>query len=114
MPRFTYQARSRTGQKVAGVMLAEHEEQLALKLREMDLYLVNATVDDSSVPSYITRLFKRRELINFTVHLSAAIGGGIPILQAFEDLELQTSNRRMKRDIGMLKEDLRGGSSLSD
>src|SRR3989338_1920867 len=114
MPRFTYQARSRTGQKVAGVMLAENEEQLALTLSEMDLYLVNAKLDDSSVPFYITRPVKRRELINFTVHLSAAIGGGIPILQAFEDLELQTSNRRMKRAIGIITEDLRGGSSLSD
>ena len=95
-------------------MLAENEEQLALTLREMDLYLVNAKLDDSSVPSYITRPVKRRELINFTVHLSAAIGGGIPILQAFEDLELQTSNRRMKRAIGIITEDLRGGSSLSD
>ncbi len=95
-------------------MLAENEEQLALTLREMDLYLVNAKLDDSSVPFYITRPVKRRELINFTVHLSAAIGGGIPILQAFEDLELQTSNRRMKRAIGIIMEDLRGGSSLSD
>lgn len=95
-------------------MLAENEEQLALTLREMDLYLVNAKLDDRSVPFYITRPVKRRELINFTVHLSAAIGGGIPILQAFEDLELQTSNRRMKRAIGIITEDLRGGSSLSD
>ncbi len=95
-------------------MLAENEEQLALTLREMDLYLVNAKLDDISVPFYITRPVKRRELINFTVHLGAAIGGGIPILQAFEDLELQTSNRRMKGAIGVIMEDLRGGSSLSD
>jgi type IV pilus assembly protein PilC len=95
-------------------MLAESEEQLAMTLREMDLYLVSAKLDEASTPFYITRPVKRRELINFTVHLSAAIGGGIPILQAFEDLELQTTNRRMKRAIGMIMEDLRGGSSLSE
>ena len=114
MPRFNYQARSRSGQKVTGIMLAEDEGQLAITLREMDLYLVNAKVDDSSAPIYITRPVKRRELINFTVHLAAAIGGGIPILQAFEDLELQTTNRRMKRAVGVIMEDLLGGSSLSD
>lgn len=114
MPRFSYQARSRSGQKVTGIMLAENEEQLALTLREMDLYLVNTKVDDSSGPVYITRPVKRRELINFTVHLAAAVGGGIPILQVFEDLELQTSNRRMKSAIGVIMEDLRGGSTLSD
>jgi type IV pilus assembly protein PilC len=95
-------------------MLAEDEAQLTMTLREMDLYLVNAKVDDSSAPIFITRPVKRRELINFTVHLAAAIGGGIPILQAFEDLELQTTNRRMKGAIGVIMEDLRGGSSLSD
>ena len=95
-------------------MLADNEEQLAITLREMDLYLVNAELDDSSGPIYITRPVKRRELINFTVHLAAAIGGGIPILQAFEDLELQTSHRRMKSAIQVIMEDLRGGSSLSD
>ncbi len=95
-------------------MLAEDEGQLAITLREMDLYLVNAKLDDSSAPIFITRPVKRRELINFTVHLAAAIGGGIPILQAFEDLELQTANRRMKSAVGVIMEDLRGGSSLSD
>ncbi|TAK06505.1 type II secretion system F family protein [bacterium] len=114
MPRFNYQARNRSGQRVTGVMLAEDEAQLAVTLREMDLYLVNAKVNDRSAPIYITQPVKRRELINFTVHLAAAIGGGIPILQAFEDLELQTTNRRMKSAIGVIMEDLRGGSSLSD
>lgn len=95
-------------------MLADNDEQLALTLREMDLYLVSSRADDSSGPIYITRPVKRRELINFTVHLAAAIGGGIPILQAFEDLELQTSNRPMKKAIGVIMEDLRGGSSFSD
>lgn len=99
---------------MAGIMLAEDEGQLAITLREMDLYLVNSKIDDSSGPIYITRPVKRRELINFTVHLAAAIGGGIPILQAFEDLELQTSNRRMRTAVRAIMEDLRGGSSLSD
>ena len=114
MPRYNYQARNRSGQKVTGVMLAEDEGQLALTLREMDLYLVNAKIDHTSAPVYIGRAVKRRELINFTVHLAAAVGGGIPILQAFEDLELQTTNRRMKSAVGTIMDDLRGGSSLSD
>lgn len=114
MPRFKYQARNRVGQKIDGIMLAENEEQLALTLREMDLYLVNAGPDKVSTPIYITRPLKRRELINFTIHLAAALGAGIPILQALEDLKGQTQNRRLKRAIQTVMEDLRGGSSLSD
>ena len=99
---------------MTGVMLAEDEGRLALTLREMDLYLVDAKIDHISAPVFIGRAVKRRELINFTVHLAAAVGGGIPILQAFEDLELQTTNRRMKSAVGTIMDDLRGGSSLSD
>ncbi len=113
MPRFNYQARSRAGQKVTGIMLAEDEQQLALTLREMDLYLVDAREEARSGP-VITRGVKRRELINFTIHLAASIGAGIPILQAFEDMELQTTNRRMIGAIRIIIEDLRGGSSFSD
>jgi type IV pilus assembly protein PilC len=113
MPRFTYKARSRSGQKVDGIMLADNEEQLALTLREMDLYLVDAGSEKAPAPSLFGRPVKRREIINFTVHLSASIGAGIPILQAFEDVERQTTNHRMKKAIQVITEDLRGGSSLS-
>jgi type IV pilus assembly protein PilC len=94
-------------------MLAENEDQLALILRDMDLYLVKAKPEGNSTPIYITRPVKRRELINFTVHLSSAIGAGIPILQAFEDLEQQTTNPKMKKAIQTIIEDLGGGASLS-
>ncbi len=94
-------------------MLADNEEQLALTLREMDLYLVDTKPEKASAPSLFSRPVQRREIINFTVHLSASIGAGIPILQAFEDLERQTTNRSMKKAIQVVMEDLRGGSSLS-
>ncbi|HEY2988016.1 MAG TPA: type II secretion system F family protein [Candidatus Binatia bacterium] len=114
MPRFNYQARSRSGQKVSGVMLADNEGQLALTLREMDLYLVGAKPEKQSRPIFSRSPVKRRELINFTVHLAAAIGAGIPMLQSFEDLSEQTSNPKMAATIRVITEDLRGGSSLSD
>ncbi|MFQ5918251.1 MAG: type II secretion system F family protein [Candidatus Binatia bacterium] len=113
MPRFKYHARNWAGEKVDGVMLAEDEEQLALTLRGMDLYLVGGKPERASTPIYVTRPVKRRELITFTVHLVTAVGAGIPILQAFEDLEVQTSNRVLKRAIPVIVEDLRGGTSLS-
>jgi type II secretory pathway component PulF len=94
-------------------MLAENEDQLALTLRQMDLYLVAAKLERSTAPIYVTRPVKRTELINFTVHLSSAIGAGIPILQAFEDLVHQTTNLRMKKALQMIMDDLHGGSSLS-
>jgi len=94
-------------------MLANDEEQLAITLREMDLYLVSAEPDRVSTPIYITRPVNRRELINFTTHLATAIKAGIPILQALEDLEIQTTNRAMKGAIQVIMQDLRGGASLS-
>ncbi len=113
MPRFKYQARNQMGEKVGGVMLASDEDQLAVTLRDMDLYLVNAKLERVSTPIYLTRPVKRRELIHFTSQLVTAIKAGIPILQALEDLEGQTTNRAMKSAIQVIMEDLRGGASLS-
>lgn len=42
MPRFSYWARNLAGQKINGVMLADNDDELALTLREMGLYLVKA------------------------------------------------------------------------
>ncbi len=112
--RFNYQARNLVGQKVDGVMLADDEGQLAWTLRQMDLYLIAAKPEKISTPIYITRPVKRKELINFTLHLSTSVGAGITILQSLEDMEEQTSNPAMKRAIQSIIEDLRGGSRLSD
>jgi len=114
MPRFNYRARNLAGQSVGGVMLADNEEQLAVTLRGMDQYLVAARPEKAWSAIYITRSVKLREIINFTVHMSTSIGAGIPILQALEDVEQQTTNRRMQRAIRDITENLRGGSSYSD
>jgi len=95
-------------------MLADNEEQLAVTLRGMDQYLVAARPEKAWSAIYITRPVKLREIINFTVHMSTSIGAGIPILQALEDVEQQTTNKRMQRAIRDITENLRGGSSYSD
>lgn len=94
-------------------MLASDEDQLAVTLRDMDLYLVNAKPERASTPIYLTRPVNRRELIYFTSYLVTSIKAGIPILQALEDLEDQTTNRAMKSAIQAIMEDLHGGASLS-
>ena len=115
MLRFNYRARDGAGQKVGGVMLADNEEELAVTLREMNLYLVAAKPERSTgLSSIIAPRVKRRELINFTVHLSTSVGAGIPILESFEDMEQQTANPTMKKAIQVIMEELRGGSSLSE
>lgn len=114
MPRFNYRARNLAGQRVEGVMTADGEEQLATTLRGMDLYLVAAKPERASTPIYITRPVKGREIINFTIHMSTSIGAGIPILQALEDVQEQTNNKKMQKAIREIADDLRGGSNLSD
>lgn len=85
-----------------------------MTLRGMDLYLVAAKPERASTPIYITRPVKGREIINFTIHMSTSIGAGIPILQALEDVEEQTNNKKMQKAIREIADDLRGGSNLSD
>ncbi len=73
---------------MVGVMLANDEEQLAITLRGMDLYLVRAEPDRVSTPIYLTRPVNRRELINFTTHLVTAIKAGIYLTRPVNRREL--------------------------
>ena len=95
MLRFNYQARDGVGQKVAGVMLADSEEELAVTLREMNVYLVSAKPEKSTGLSAIfAPRVKRRELINFTVHLATSIGASRPDTEgASVSLKFCTSQR---------------------
>lgn len=115
MPRFSYWARNLAGQKINGVMLADNDDELALTLREMGLYLVKAKPQKAiGLSAFFMPRIKRRELITFTVHVGTSIGAGIPILRALEDVEQLTTNKRMRNAVGAIMEDLRGGSSVSE
>ena len=113
MPLFAYKARDDLGAEVSGVLAADTEEVLASSLRERSLYLVQASPRRETKEKFSASGIDRRDIITFSLHLSTVLAVGIPIVQGLEDLERQTEKANFKKVIARIREDLQGGSSLS-
>ncbi len=121
MPQYTYTAIDDDGKPVDGTLKAENEDELATNLSQMGYYLLTATAakQRKKAKKWTKRGFyfgnvNQREIITFTHHLSTVLGAGIPILQGLEDLVEQTEDARFKGILSEIRDDVQGGSNLSD
>ena len=125
MPPYNYTAIDDYGKTLKGTLGAGDEEELATKLSEMGYYLLTATESEKGVKKaarvrkasrgaiYIGRV-KSSEVITFTHHLSTVLSAGIPIIQGLDDLVEQTQDARFKDILTEVRDDVQGGSNLSD
>ncbi|MHC4196282.1 MAG: type II secretion system F family protein [Planctomycetota bacterium] len=123
MPQYTYTAIDDDGKPVDGTLEAENEDELATNLSQMGYYLLTATTakrgekakaKKRSKGGFYFGNVKQREIITFTHHLSTVLSTGIPILQGLEDLVEQTEDARFRNILAETRDDVKGGSSLSD
>jgi len=114
MSSFTYKAKDEQGRTIKGTMIAPNEDQLAISLDQMGLYLI--TAKKTKVPeSYLSwERVKRKDLITFSVHLSTTLSAGIPILQALQDLIEQTEKPKFKKVIEDISRNIQAGNSFSE
>ena len=97
MPQFAYKARDIEGNLVKGAVGAPDEGELATLLKERGLYLVHfkeKKEKKASLGSISFGKIKRRDLIEFTIHLATVLSAGIPILEGLQDLEDRTKNSK--------------------
>lgn len=64
--------------------------------------------------SLFEQRIKRKEVIEFCNNLSLMVGGGISLLEAFDELALNTKNKRFKLIIEEVIFDIRNGTSFSN
>ncbi|MFN3467176.1 MAG: type II secretion system F family protein [Candidatus Brocadiales bacterium] len=119
MPQYDYTAIDDYGKTVKGIIPAEDEQELASKLSQQGYYLLSASsagarAKEGSGFYFYWGKIKPREVITFTHHLSTVLSAGIPILQGLEDLIEQTSDLRFRRMVTDIKNDVQGGSKLSE
>ena len=119
MPQFAYKGRDIMGNLVKGAMDAPDEGELAVLLKERGLYLVHFKEEKekkekkASLGSISFGKIKRKDLIEFTIHLATVLSAGIPILEGLQDLEDRTKNSKFREIIRNVRESIHGGSSLS-
>ena len=113
MSLYNYKAVAADGRQVQGRIDALNLVDLELRLRRMELDLIDGE------PISNRSLFRpggvpRREIIHFCFHLELLIRAGVPILEGLSDLRDTLENPRFREVIAGLVESIEGGLKLSE
>lgn len=120
MPIYSYQAREPNGSIVEGKIEAESERLAFLKLRDQGLFPIAIKWEKSEIvksarkPSFFARRVSLRDLALLSRQFSTMLKAGMTIIGALDVLIHQTSNRRLKLALTMIKKDVEEGNSLSE
>jgi len=119
MPKYSYTAQSLKGESKSGILEAKDEYQLARALRQEGLVLIKAEVEKKStrksleipLPSLGVSL---AEKLFFTRNLRVMIAAGLPLPRALGTLADQAKNKKFKKAILSIQEEVVKGKSFSD
>jgi type IV pilus assembly protein PilC len=116
MPTFKYVAKDAGSRNVTGKIVADNQQAVIEELRKRNLTIISVdAVKESSFTkiSFTSKRVNADDLVIFTRQLATMIDAGIPILQALEALQEQMTQPAFKNVIGIIKDDIQVGSSLS-
>jgi len=112
MPLFNYRAVDPDGHAVAGRIDALNMVDLEMRLRRMELDLIDGT-PVSARNLLGSRNIPRRELIHFCFHLEHLARVKVPILEGLADLRDTLENPRFREVVASLVDGIEGGQTLS-
>ena len=112
MPLYNYKAVDPGGRLTPGRIDALNLVDLEMRLRRMDLDLVNAELI-SNRSLFGAAGVPRRELIHFCFHLELLIRAGVPILEGLSDLRDSLEHPRFREVVASVIESIEGGQRLS-
>jgi type IV pilus assembly protein PilC len=111
MPLHAYKAMDTGGKIVHGRMDALNLVDLEMRLRRMDLDLINGA--QVKPGGFGGSRIGRRELIAFCFHLDQLARAGVPIIESLGDLRDSLENPRFREVLADLIESVEGGKTLS-
>jgi len=116
---FTYKAITKTGEKITGEADAKDQFELAHQLKANGKILVFAEEKKSkefnfeSINLILSRVSIREKII-FARNLGVMIKAGLSLSRSIGILERQTQNKKFKKIINSIGEDIKKGSSLNE
>lgn len=120
MPKFEYTARTEEGEMKQGILEAPSKSSLARRLRDRALILTYAVETAAKKKIGILNIFSGffrvsdMEKLLFTRHLSIMLKAGLSLSRALSILTEQAHNRKFKKVLSSVKENVEGGKSFAD
>lgn len=120
--KFTYSAKNAKGEIQNGGLEAPDEKAAAKTLHSQGLFVLNIAAEASLLPGskgmnidipFFSKRVNLKDRIIFTQQLAMMINAGLPLVDAFNALEEQTENKYFAGAIHAIKEEVKGGKSLS-
>lgn len=117
MPQFTYTAVTPSGQKTTGMLEAPNLTILSARLREKNLYIVDAVDVAEQIAKRKLGAIRKvaiKPLAVFCRQFATLINAGITAVKAMDILYQQTEDRILKPYIGSIYEGVQKGEQLSE
>ena len=119
MPRFDYQAMTRTGSVVTGTLEAENSIELTSKLKGSGYYPMSvseAVVEEKrKIPGLrLGRRVKASEVEFFSYQLATLLNSGVQLIRALRVASEQITNATFRSAIDQIRYDVEHGSTLYD
>src|SRR5205809_5746151 len=112
---FEYRVRDQSGKVVTGTLLADNEQLVMNRLREMGYVPLKVQPQGRGMRRefrFRTKA-KLKDLAVFSRQFSTMVNSGLPILRALSILEQQTESKVLAKAVTDIRVDIEKGSSLS-
>jgi type IV pilus assembly protein PilC len=114
MSRFRFDALDATGSRISGVELAMTSGAAHLSLVERGFQPLELIEKKSILKFEITKKkVPRKEIMHFSRQLGVFMKAGIPIMEALEVIEEETTEKLFKKILHEMIDDLRGGDTFA-
>src|SRR5512146_2965244 len=118
MPKFNWEARTKTGAVQKGVMEAANASLVEAQLKRFGFSGISIKEEAKSVsiklPGFGGGKVDTKDLVVFTRQFATMIDSGLPLVQCLEILGSQQENKTFKDILFKVKADVEGGSTFAD
>lgn len=116
MPSFVWKGRSRTGQSVEGIEIADSRDAAAAAVRRRQIQIISLREKGKQIPLLprFNRRVKEKRIAIFTRQFSVMLDAGLPLVQCLEILGEQEENKTFREIIKNTRGDVESGSSLAE
>ena len=118
MPTYRYSAMDSSGRTVGGTLEAESMELVRAKLSDLRYHVlsIRETRARAGVQGFMSSLqrVKLKDLVVFSRQFATMVDAGLSVVKCLDILQKQSRNPRMKEVIGAVKQDVAGGTSLTE